>query len=226
MRSVPRSIARLVKKGYLVRSGDSKRYLYINFTPFQEELVSHSEHDPVVTPPMTLRSPPHDPAVIQLDQRSIVSNNIHSANEVTFQGIQDKLKALDIHLPITTLARLTTKHGLEYVDSKIDVTMAQENLDNRAKFFMAAVRDDYRVKTAPKADTVVPSASDIIFHNRNTKPHLEALRALQAINLFEPEGKLGKNYPGDAKYYALVNDFEYKLADQIIKMGGRVPEAS
>jgi hypothetical protein len=66
MRSIPRSIARLIKKGYLEANKiNGKRHLKIKQTPMPEASVSPPEHDPEVMPPMTLGSPPHDPNVTQ-----------------------------------------------------------------------------------------------------------------------------------------------------------------
>ena len=66
MRSIPRSIARLILRGYLdSKEINGKRHLMIRQTPLEESIVSCSEHDTNVTPPMTPVSPPHDTHVTQ-----------------------------------------------------------------------------------------------------------------------------------------------------------------
>ena len=59
-RSIPRSLARLLKYGYVKRINEKgQRYLIINYTPCPEEVVTSESppHDPSVTPPMTAGSP-------------------------------------------------------------------------------------------------------------------------------------------------------------------------
>lgn len=221
MRSIPRSIARLILRGYLdSKEINGKRHLMIRQTPLEESIVSCSEHDTNVTPPMTPVSPPHDTHVtqsvlpittIELASATEKKENLEPGIDLPFVLNQAKELGLSESIIIKTI----TSKGLGATSKALALYAKRSPAPNPYAWVNKCIRDKYWEEGSNAYSDDIFRASQPKYTCMD-KLEADAKAALEAQGIIEPVWD--KEDPNESYERAVAYNFQFESKKQSLNV--------